>query len=374
MVHPLIQNSNRPRELCHAADGILRQHHHSLLVDHPVDSVVYLRIQVVWTSRQNNAVKVMLLHIFQSIPALLLNGLLKLPVSDASRQHGLTDLILGEVQREQLVHPMIYQVVCLNDVLYAFRIDSALSGEKFRHLSNEALITIVWNERMVEFHVVFAEIFCHVLIDDFRIGSDNRAVVMIRCSYILFVLVVNAWIENSFNIVLHQPFDVAVNQLGRITCSIGGYGIHPVFIHLLIARRAQHNPESQLREKCVPERVILVHVQYPWNTDDAMRCLIRFQNRTIKQQMKFGLVQVRKVVLRGAHAGTLFAAVTRHIAASVGELGYGKNAIVSASMTPSVAGGYREGIDLIQCKNSGFLPLHVLITADDSSAVGPHQS
>ena len=87
---------------------------------------------------------------------------------------------------------------------------------------------------MIKLHIIIIEVISHVLIDDFRICRDYRAVEMIRRSAVFDSLIVYRRIEDALNAVLDEPFDVPVNDLSRVACCIGGYGIHTALIHFLV--------------------------------------------------------------------------------------------------------------------------------------------
>ena len=70
---------------------------------------------------------------------------------------------------------------------------------------------------------------------------------------------------------------MAVNQLGRIAYGFTGDGLDTHVVDLMGGFRRQNNAEAQIGEECMPERIVLVHIQDSGNTDDTARCIVRIQ-------------------------------------------------------------------------------------------------
>ena len=203
MIDPLIEDSNRSREFCHAANRILGQHNHSLLIDDIVNAVIDFRIQVIRTAGKNDPRYLLRFHVSQCIHPQLLNVLLKNAVRFASGLHGIRNRCSGEVHRKQMVLPVVLQIIILHHILNTIFVDLTFPGKEFCHFAHETTVVIVRHKRVIEFHSLLAEVICHVLVDNFRICSDNRTVVMIWCSNIFLMFVVDARIENAFDVMLY---------------------------------------------------------------------------------------------------------------------------------------------------------------------------
>ena len=89
-------------------------------------------------------------------------------------------------------------------------------GEFFcKNVENDFFIT-EGEERIVETHVSATD-FLHVIFDIFRIGCNNRTVVMIACARYFIALIEKGRIEDIRNTLLNQPCNMSVRQFGRIT-------------------------------------------------------------------------------------------------------------------------------------------------------------
>ena len=107
-----------------------------------------------------------------------------------------------------------------SDSFVHFLRGNACPLEHFVQCSRQFPVIIVRQERMCESHLVLLEHVIHVACDNFRVSGYYRAVVMVRSRLVLYPLIVDAGIEYPFHAVLHQPFYVSMDQLGRIACRI----------------------------------------------------------------------------------------------------------------------------------------------------------
>ena len=64
---------------------------------------------------------------------------------------------------------------------------------------------------MIKLDTIVEEIIRHVLVYNFRICCNDRAVVMVRSILVFDGFVVDRRIEYALDAILHQPFDVSVN-------------------------------------------------------------------------------------------------------------------------------------------------------------------
>ena len=74
--------------------------------------------------------------------------------------------------------------------------------------------------------------FFDIILDVFRIGSNDRAVVMvvgIRC-FVAFIR--NTRIPDKFNIIFNQPFDMSVCEFSRITFGFTRNGFDTKLVNL----------------------------------------------------------------------------------------------------------------------------------------------
>ena len=113
----------------------------------------------------------------------------------------------------------------------------------------------------------------HVVLDVLRVGGDDRAVVMVVRLFKFVPLIRDGRIEDVFDAFIDQPLYMSVRQLGRVTLGLTGDGLDTQLVDLSRRSRREYHAEAEFREKCKPERIVLVHVQHPRDADDASFCL-----------------------------------------------------------------------------------------------------
>ena len=279
MIHPLIQDGDRPVRGGQVGDGILRENRDTVGGDHLRDSVVDLRIDVVGASRQNDSLDMVFLHEFKDFFALFADiyaGLLKLLPAGLA---GGADLLSGDIGAELSLH--------------SFR-DGADAGKG--------------HERIAEFHFAVRDLL-HVIADVFRIGGDDRAVVVVVRRGKLCALIEEGRIENKIHPFFDQPHDVSVSDLGRIAGGLAGNRLYAHLVDPVCRERRENYAEAQLREENSPEGIVLVHVQDTGNTDSASGRLIRGKRMVAEDPAEFVFVEVGHVVLRGFFAQAPLTAV-----------------------------------------------------------------
>ena len=74
--------------------------------------------------------------------------------------------------------------------------------------------------------------FVHIVFDIFRIGSDNRAVVMVYGIRELVALIRNTGIKNKFYALFQKPAYMPVSHFCRITFGFTGNGFNSKLIDL----------------------------------------------------------------------------------------------------------------------------------------------
>ena len=109
----------------------------------------------------------------------------------------------------------------------------------------------------------------HIVFDVFRVGSNNRAVVVVVGIFEFVPLIGNGRVEDMFHAFVDQPLHMAVSQLCRITFGFAGNGLDSQLIDLPGGSRRKYHPEAQFCEKCKPERIVFIHVQYPRDADHS---------------------------------------------------------------------------------------------------------
>ena len=105
----------------------------------------------------------------------------------------------------------------------------------------EVLGELLFHEFFIVDAVETEEVFllvdlADVGLDDLRIIGDDWAVVVVVAD-LLVEIVAEAWVENKINVLLQQPFNVAVDELGRIADGVRRDGVLPFCEELLRAER-----------------------------------------------------------------------------------------------------------------------------------------
>ena len=100
----------------------------------------------------------------------------------------------------------------------------------------------------------------NVILNIFRIRSNNRAVVMVVrvCKFI--ALVRNAWVENVFHTFVDQPLHMSVSQFCQVAFRLAWDRLNTKLINASCRSRRELDRESKLIEECEPERVVLIHI------------------------------------------------------------------------------------------------------------------
>ena len=114
----------------------------------------------------------------------------------------------------------------------------------------------------------------HIVLDIFRVGGDNRAVVMIVGIRKFISLVRNTRIENPVHILPDQPFHMAVRQLCGVALGLTRNGFDAHLIDFSGRSRREDNGKSKLSEESKPQWIILVHIQYTRKANRSVRRIL----------------------------------------------------------------------------------------------------
>ena len=154
--------------------------------------MVYFRIHVVRPSRKNNALFVVSPCVSEGVLTLLSYIVLEGVLLFTSLCHRLHYLILFDMIRLQDLGKLV----------------------------GKSQVVVVRQERMSKSHSVLLKDVIHVVGYYLRVRCNYRTVVVVRSSFILVSLVVDARIEYPLHALLRKPFNVAVHQLCRIACRV----------------------------------------------------------------------------------------------------------------------------------------------------------
>ena len=129
------------------------------------------------------------------------------------------------------------------------------------------------HERIAENGFSAADFF-HVVLDVFGIGGNNRTVIVIVGILKFITLIEKSRVEDKVYLLVDQPADVTVSQLGGIAFRFTGNGFNAQLVDLPVGNRRYDDTVTQFGKEGKPERIVLVHVQYTGNTYGSAGCFI----------------------------------------------------------------------------------------------------
>ena len=189
MIYPLVRHTKRTLRLFQHGQAVFRQHGKPVGGDHLRYSVVDLRIHMIRPACQHNTGFSVLLDPAQRFAALLLHVILCSGLLLPCFPHCLPDLAFGNVP---LLPADLNQAFC----------SGLLAGKG--------------NERTDKVHFSPGDRL-HIVFQVFRVGHDDRAVVVVLSSGTLLPLIKHTGVENRFNPVVDQPLHMPVGKLRRVT-------------------------------------------------------------------------------------------------------------------------------------------------------------
>ena len=216
--------------------------------------------------------------------------------------------------------------------------------------------------------------FINVVLDIFRIGSDDGAVVMVIGIREFFSFIRNAGIKDLLDPLTDEPGYVTVRQLGRITFRLAGDGFDTKLIHFMRGSRSQDHPVFQFREKGKPEGIIFVHVQDSGNTDLTSFRLICFQWFIAEKKFVFIFEKVRDFFFVFFFSESALTTVSADELTSSGETVDGQAAVVGTALAFCHGGRELELIDLFNGKHGCCSALHIAFTGDQCSTESTHDT
>ena len=86
---------------------------------------------------------------------------------------------------------------------------------------------------MAEDHFAASDLF-YIVLNVFRIGSNDRAVVMIGGAFRFVAFIEQAGIEDEIHLLLDEPLNMSMGQLGRIAFRLAGDGLDAKFVDLAV--------------------------------------------------------------------------------------------------------------------------------------------
>ena len=158
-------------------------------------------------------------------------------------------------------------------------------------------------------HEVYGRIleFLDVILDVFRVGSDDRAVIVVDCPLKFLAFVGHTGIENVPHALIEQPLYVTVRKLGRVALGFARDRLDSQFIDLSGGSRREDDLEPELRKESEPERIILEHIEDARDPDASSRSI--FQRFIAEDPLILVIIDIREIVLIFLQSQTLLTAV-----------------------------------------------------------------
>ena len=214
----------------------------------------------------------------------------------------------------------------------------------------------------------------HVILDIFRIGSNDRAIVMVDCIRELISLIRDTWVEDKFHAIADQPCHMSVSKFCRVALGLTWDGLNTQLIDLTCGSRRENHLIFQFSKECIPERIVLKHVQHTWDTNLSSGCLVRRKRFVGKDPLIFIVKKVRDMILVLLFSKAAFAAVSADVFTSAGEFVDGQTAVVGTSAAVCHGGSVLQAVDLIDGKHGSFFTFLIAFPCDQGCTEGTHDS
>ena len=140
---------------------------------------------------------------------------------------------------------------------------------------------------------------------------------------------------------------MSVDQLGRVTFRLTGYGFNPQLVDVFGGLGRKHHRKAQPAEEHCPEGVVLVHIQNPGNTDNPSWGKIRGQRLIVKHPVIFVVKKVGNLFSGFFPAKPPLAAISADILAASPETIDCQDAVVGAALAAGHGGVVLEGNDFV---------------------------
>ena len=256
MVHPLVGYNNRSLHFRKVGNGILGQYGKVIRSNQLRDAVVDFRITVVRTAGKDDTSVTGLFHPHKGFFSLFFNILSGLQKLFPGKMGCISDFLLRKIPLFKLFADFFDGPVPgrFHGIFNLLRVYKNLS-----QLIRKNLLIRKGEEGLHKENALFLEIF-HIVFDIFRIGSYHGAIVVVSRARSFVSFVRNTRIENELLSLVNQPLDMSVNKLCGITLGLGGNGLDPHFVNLLVGRGGEHCTEAELLKENRPEGIIFVHV------------------------------------------------------------------------------------------------------------------
>ena len=187
-------------------------------------------------------------------------------------------------------------------------------------------------------------------------------------------LIRHAGIEDELQSLADEPGYMAVGQFRRIALGFAGNGFNTQLVDLVRGSGREHYLVFQFGKEGVPERIILIEVQYTGNTDLAAGGLVRGQRLITEDPLVLVFIKVRDIVLVAFLADTALAAVAGDELAAAGKAVDGKTAVVGTALALGHGCRKFQIVDLVDRKHGSLHTLFIAFSCDESGAEGAHDA
>ena len=195
MIHPLVIDTDRTLYFCQMRNRILCKYSNAIAVDQIRDTMMDLRVYMVWTTSKNDSSSTGIFEVLKSLLAFFLHIFTRLCEFFPCRMGCCLYFLCRNIPKH------LYQTVCQD-----------CFGRK-RH------------KRVHKFDIRVFELI-HIVLDVFRIRSNDRAVVMVDRIRELISFIRNTRIENKLHTLFDQPAHMTMCQFRRITLRLTRDGLN----------------------------------------------------------------------------------------------------------------------------------------------------
>ena len=343
MVHPLIGYDERTVHAAQMRHGILGEHGKPVGGDQLRNAVVDLRVQVIGPARKDDALLMVVLQPGKDLLALSFDILMGSGHFFPAGRRGPADLLRGKLLK-------FFDQGVRGDLQ---------AGER--------------HEGIAQHRLAPADLL-HIVLDVFRIGGDDGAVVMIVRALRFVPFIKQSGIEDEIHVLFNQPGHMPVGQLGRIAFRFAGNGLDAQLINGMGGAGGEHHLIAQPGKKGIPERIVFIHVQHSGNTHPASPGLVGGQRLVGEQPFQLVFKQVRHLAGILRFSQSPFAAVAGDVLAAAGKPVDGEPAVIGAAPALCHAGLKFQGIDLIDGQHGGLIARGIVVPGDQGRAESAHDA
>ena len=276
--------------------GIFREYGHAIAADELGQRMVDLGIDMVGTTRQHDAVAVVLLDPTQRLLALGAHGRLEVEVGLPREIDG-----IGNLDARRPLHGQ--HVDTLSPEVFLALLDQMLEEALL-----EGLLVVIGNEWVEELRAAVLELV-DVELESLGVAHDDGTVVMVVCALVLLTLPADAGHPDEVDVLVEQIHDVTVRQLGRIAGVFRGHGLDASLVGLLGGLVRQHHAIAKMREEAVPERIVLVHVERTRNAHGTVLGSLLDERLAVEEQLFLVREEIGNLLGGLLDAGTTLATI-----------------------------------------------------------------